>query len=122
MAEQHQQPLFSTDDGKPVPRFLDGEDLEALASLAWPMDDPETYQIIVSGELSKHPGRLYIRKGYLFCFWLDAPIIFNALDWANQEKKRFMEQQRFAQKQILHQDPANLERLRQISQNAQVKK
>lgn len=119
MADQQQQPHFSE---KAAPRFADEDDLESIALLGWPMENPEEYEIVISGDGSENPGRLYVRKGYIFCFWLDEAKLFVAELWNAQVRKRLMEQKRYAQRQLLNQNPEKLERLRQLSQNAQVKK
>lgn len=112
MTEQQQH--LSTQ--KPVPRFPDGEDLDQLEKLGWPMEAPETYQICVAGPDSKNPGRVYMKFGYLFAFWLDDPQHFDSTRYERELAKRQRQQQQFAQRELMMQDPeirAILERRKQ---------
>lgn len=91
---------------KEVPRFADAQDLDELEQLGWPMDEPEKYEICVSGETSKHPGRVYMKFGYFFAFWLDEPVHFDPTIHEREVKKREQQQKRFSQRQKMMQDPA----------------
>lgn len=113
MADQQQQPHIATDTH--IPRFANDEDLETLAHLGWPMENPEDYEIMAASEGSKHPGRHYVRKGYIFLFWVDDPKFHVSEALKAQERKRFLEQQRFAQRQSILQDQGKIERLQQIA-------
>lgn len=113
MADQQQQPHIATDAH--IPRFANDEDLETLANLGWPMENPEDYEIVVAGDGSEHPGRHYVRNGYIFLFWVDDPKFHVAEAFNAQKRKRHLEQKRFAQRQLILQNQGRIEQLQQIA-------
>lgn len=101
MAEQQQ-----VSNQKEVPRFADAEDLDELEQLGWPMEEPEKYEICVAGPESKNPGKVYMKFGYFFAFWLDEPIAFDPIRYEREVQKRQQQQKRFSQREKMMQDPA----------------
>ncbi|HXU95458.1 MAG TPA: hypothetical protein VFP45_03380 [Candidatus Nitrosotalea sp.] len=101
MAEQQQ-----VSNQKEVPRFVDAEDLDELEQLGWPLDEPEKYEVCVAGPDSKNPGRIFMKYGYFFAFWLDDPVSFDPIKFEREVQKRQMQQRRFSQREKMQQDPA----------------
>ena len=100
MAEQQQ-----VQEPKEVPRFADMEDLTALSELGWPMDAPESFQVCVAGPDSLNPGRVFMKMGYFFCFWMDEPKFFDPEIHQKSVEKRKREQEAYKKRQLLTQDP-----------------
>lgn len=89
---------------KTFPRYADMDDLEELQRLGYPMDEPEKYYFAVAGEKSQNPGRIFLRHGYIICFWADTPKQFDPVEHAIKVEKRQRQVEAFSQRQRLMQD------------------
>lgn len=96
--------IDSLESQRTFPRYADMDDLEELQKLGYPMDEPEKYYFAVAGPTSQNPGRVFLRHGYIICFWADSPKPFDPIEHEDKIAKRNKQVEVFTQRQRLMQD------------------